>query len=77
MQAALPYVDDFLPVHNLNSLEALARHLNNLSPQRTLGPRYRPAEPSTPETPSQPPEPPEIDPSRAPTFRHPMWGRHP
>ena len=77
MQAALPYADDFLPVHNLNSLEALAHHLNNLSPQRTLGPRYRPAEPSTPETPSRPPEPPQIDPSRAPTFRHPMWGRRP
>ena len=24
MQAALPYVDDFLPVHNLASLEQLA-----------------------------------------------------
>ena len=30
IQAALPYVDDFLPVHNLNSLESLARHLNSL-----------------------------------------------
>jgi uncharacterized protein with von Willebrand factor type A (vWA) domain len=30
MQAALPFVDDFLPVHNLASLEALAKHLNNL-----------------------------------------------
>lgn len=27
MQAALPYVDDFLPVHNLASLEELAAHL--------------------------------------------------
>ena len=27
MQAALPYVDDFLPVHNLASLEELAVHL--------------------------------------------------
>ena len=24
MKAALPYVDDFLPVHNLNSLESLS-----------------------------------------------------
>jgi uncharacterized protein with von Willebrand factor type A (vWA) domain len=30
MQAALPFVDDFLPVHNLTSLESLARHLNEL-----------------------------------------------
>lgn len=30
MQAALPFVDDFLPVHNLASLEALAEHLNRL-----------------------------------------------
>ena len=27
MQAALPYVDDFLPVHNMESLEQLAEHL--------------------------------------------------
>jgi hypothetical protein len=31
MQAALPYVDDFLPAHNVNSLQALADHLNTLS----------------------------------------------
>jgi hypothetical protein len=30
MQAALPFVDDFLPVHNLASLVALADHLNRL-----------------------------------------------
>jgi uncharacterized protein len=30
MQAALPFVDDFLPVHNLESLEELAEHLNGL-----------------------------------------------
>ncbi len=30
IQAALPHVDDFLPVHNLKSLEALGRHLNTL-----------------------------------------------
>lgn len=27
MQAALPYVDEFLPLHNLESLEAVVRHL--------------------------------------------------
>lgn len=31
IQAALPYVDDFLPVHNLVSLENLATHLNRLT----------------------------------------------
>ena len=31
MQAALPWVDDFLPVHNLASLESLAAHLNRLA----------------------------------------------
>ncbi|MEZ5398179.1 MAG: VWA domain-containing protein [Bryobacteraceae bacterium] len=36
IRAALPYVDDFLPVHNMASLESLARHLNDL-PAR--GPR--------------------------------------
>jgi len=35
MQAALPFIDDFLPVHNLASLEALADHLSRLPPRRT------------------------------------------
>lgn len=30
LQAALPYVDDFLPAHNLASLEQLAERLNSL-----------------------------------------------
>lgn len=30
MQVALPHIDDFLPVHNLASLEDLAGHLHNL-----------------------------------------------
>lgn len=36
MQTALRYVDDFLPVHNLESVDALAEHL------RTAGPKSRP-----------------------------------
>lgn len=43
MQAALPYVDDFLPVHNLASLEALADHLNTLPTRRagrTIAPSF-------------------------------------
>jgi uncharacterized protein len=35
MQAALPFVDDFLPVHNLESLDALAEHLNTLDSKRS------------------------------------------
>jgi uncharacterized protein with von Willebrand factor type A (vWA) domain len=34
MQAALPFVDDFLPVHNLASLEALGQHLQRLPADR-------------------------------------------
>ena len=77
MQAALPYADDFLPVHNLNSMEDLARHLNNLGPHRILGPQYSPPPSPEPETHFEPVDLQEIDPSRAPTFRHPLWGRHP
>ncbi len=36
MQAALPYIDDFLPVHNLASLEQLGRVLAGLGGSRTL-----------------------------------------
>ena len=75
IQAALPYVDDFLPVHNLNSLEALASHLNSLGQERTLGRPYRAQPPGEPEQESPPPEFREVDPALAPTFRHPAWGR--
>jgi hypothetical protein len=34
MQAALPYIDDFLPVHNLASLEELAHHLRYFDAKR-------------------------------------------
>ena len=41
MQAALPFVDDFLPVHNMASLETLALNLNSLSGTRaTRGRRF-------------------------------------
>lgn len=42
IQAALPHVDDFLPVHNLASLEDLAQHLQQLDEQRPLSHRRRP-----------------------------------
>ena len=47
MQAALPFIDDFLPVHNLASLDALARHLNAL-PARRPARRQTPARPVAP-----------------------------
>jgi hypothetical protein len=33
-RAAIPHIDDFLPVHNLASLEDLAEHLAGLSEHR-------------------------------------------
>jgi uncharacterized protein with von Willebrand factor type A (vWA) domain len=36
MQAALPFVDDFMPVHNLTSLEQLANHLLWLGQRRPI-----------------------------------------
>ncbi|MCP3956595.1 MAG: VWA domain-containing protein [bacterium] len=40
MSAALPFVDDFLPVHDLHSLEQLARHLQAL-PRRSAVPVHQ------------------------------------
>ena len=42
MQAALRHVDDFLPVHNLASLEQLANHLRQL-PARSRPVGWKPA----------------------------------
>jgi uncharacterized protein with von Willebrand factor type A (vWA) domain len=36
MQAALPYIDDFMPVHNLESLELLADHLSKVGETRPV-----------------------------------------
>jgi hypothetical protein len=47
MRAALPFIDDFLPAHNLASVERLAAHLDNL-------PARRPVRRSTPWTFTQP-----------------------
>ncbi len=83
MQEVLPFVDDFLPVHNLASLEELAGHLSSLDVRR-LGRKQRPRM-SLPEN-SDPDEAGSaieaIDqlprhPGPLPTFRHPAWGRGP
>ena len=76
MQAALPYVDDFLPVHNMNSLQALADRLSDIGPERAPARAYRP-KPAEPE-PEPQPEREERPIDRIlprPTFRHPMWGK--
>lgn len=36
MQAAMPYIDDFMPVHNLQSLELLAKHLSQIDDYRPV-----------------------------------------
>jgi hypothetical protein len=40
IRAALPYVDDFLPVHSLASLESLARRLETLPEERPFRRQY-------------------------------------
>ena len=86
MQAALPYIDDFMPAHNLHSLQELARRLNHLSDRRPLLSTRRPTD-----APVEEPDPAgavphdgtaparsrrDLNPALAPTFRHPLWG-HP
>jgi uncharacterized protein len=77
MQAALPYVDDFLPVHNLNSLEALARHLNRLGSRikTTEFPLYKRGNSGDQPGPEKPtlPQSGNINPALASTFTHPLW----
>lgn len=77
MQAALPYVDDFLPVHNMNSLQALAERLSEIGPERSPARVYRAAPPVAEPLPEPPPQ--EERPIDRilprPTFRHPMWGK--
>ena len=78
MQAALPYVDDFLPVHNMNSLDALADRLSEIGPERGAVRVYRPKIEGTEDEPAPDPEPEERPIDRVlprPTFRHPMWGK--
>jgi uncharacterized protein len=80
IQAALPHVDDFMPVHNLNSLDALARHLNRLDRHSLSAPRLRQFSPvQEPQEAASPaslaPRRQDLNPALLPTFRHPLWGR--
>ena len=79
LQAALPYVDDFLPIHNLNSLETLANYLSEIGPRRHLT-SIRSKQSAHSDTNvellentiiSDKP----INPALAPSFRHPLWGK--
>jgi len=81
MQAALPYIDDFLPVHNLTSLEALAQRLSTLPPERGTPTVYRPSRPAEPEASQSTPSPTiqnqgnrPIDRVAQPAFRPPTPG---
>jgi hypothetical protein len=79
---ALPYVDGFMPVHNLGSLTALAQHLNQLDRHHRLSYRYRPpaVTPEQPEEQAGPtplPNRRDMNPALQPTFRHPLWGKNP
>ncbi|MCY4557504.1 MAG: VWA domain-containing protein [Chloroflexi bacterium] len=87
MQAALPYIDDFLPAHNLHSLQELAGHLNRLTARRAP-PTARRRPPADGNEANEPEGDAthdggvaarsrrELNPALAPTFRHPLWG-HP
>ena len=81
MQVALPFVDDFLPVHNLASLEELAQHLNGLDAQRA-GRRQRSRIQGNNDDVSDSGtsdgelvKPSGFTTGPLPTFRHPAWGR--
>ena len=87
MQAALPYIDDFLPAHNLHSLQELAGHLNNLTARRAPPSARRRIESEdgggvaastdmTHDGGAASRSRRELNPALAPTFRHPLWG-HP
>ena len=76
MKAALPFVDDFLPVHNLNSLESLSKHLNDLGNERMVMKTYRTPSLEEP-VPIPEPEDRPIDRLNLPKFQHPMWGKSP
>ena len=78
IRAALPYVDDFLPVHNLASLEDLVVHLNTLTAQRSAR-RQQVSVPSM--DPGSPLRASSLSQTRSPhrdvnpSFRHPLWGK--
>ena len=83
MQVALPFVDDFLPVHNLASLEELAQHLSDLEPRRSgrkqiaRSPLLENAPAAKEAQNNEPMDHPSAHTAYLPSFRHPAWGRDP
>ena len=77
MQAAEPFIDDLLPVHNMAALIDLAHHLNDLSDswpvRRQMPPRGVEREEALAETAPQQQR--SWHGGANPTFRHPLWGR--
>ena len=76
LRAAMPYVDNLLPVHNLAALLDLARYLNALpegAPQRQQRPR--PVAGERLELKSAAPVQRSWHRGANPTFRHPLWGQ--
>lgn len=87
MQAAMPYVDDFLPAHNLHSLQELALNLNRLTARRAPPTSRRLSASDSEDADVREGSAAhdggaaartrrELNPALAPTFRHPLWG-HP
>lgn len=83
IRAALPHVDDFLPVHNLNSLDALAHHLKHLGPRTDISSATRNqaaligVSGDEPELPASRARPRNVNPALASTFRQPIPGLGP
>ncbi len=83
IRAALPHIDDFLPVHNLNSLHALAHHLSRLGPRTEIAsslwrqPGVMGASQHETELPARKTWPRGINPALASTFRQPLPGLRP
>ncbi len=82
MQAALPFVDDHLPVHNLASLHDLAERLNGLPPHRPGRRQQLPAltaesaeDAETRQGPRGQGKAAPTGGGPAPSFRHPLWGQ--
>ena len=77
MRAAVPYIDDLLPVNNLAALFDLAEHLNGLSQSRPVRQQHtsRPAEEEAPVAAAAAPQQRSWHADANPTFRHPMWGK--
>jgi len=77
MQAAFPYIDNLLPVHNLASLIDLAHHLSTLPTRRNTRRQQAVIRKSIAEGESYTPKPSQRSSNRDanPSFKHSLWGR--